>query len=120
MRIGILGIEPTFLPDQNFLWHEHIHGCTESMWAFTGLIGSMAGSDAPASVTPLPSNPMYRQWNAQANRPDSFDALYLYRDGAVTRVTLENMGEGRFDVLDETGDLLGRIWEENGWGYFQE
>ncbi len=119
LSVGILGLEPTFLPRQNYLWHEHVTGCTESSWAFSGLVGSLADGLALPSLSPLPSAPLYRRWNAEANRPDRFDRLYYY-DGAVLEpVTLEPTGEKAFNVLRADGSQLGHIWEEpDGLGYF--
>ncbi|MDY3905424.1 MAG: hypothetical protein SOZ47_01330, partial [Lawsonibacter sp.] len=119
LRVGVLGLEPTFLPDQNFRWHEHIHGCTESGWAFTGLLVSLAGGDVLPSVTPLPTDPIYRPWNAQVNDPRGFDVLYYYRDGALSRVFLAEDGTGGLLVTDGQGRTLGAIREENGVGRFQ-
>ena len=119
LRVGVLGLEPTFLPDQNFRWHEHIHGCTESGWAFTGLLVSLAGRDVLPSVTPLPTDPIYRPWNAQVNDPRGFDVLYYYRDGALSRVFLAEDGTGGLLVTDGQGRTLGAIREENGVGRFQ-
>ncbi len=67
-KVGILNLKASYLPDQNFYYHEHIHGCTESSWAFSGLITAVGGLGLP-SVTPLPTTPMYQQWNYESNRP---------------------------------------------------
>ena len=119
LSVGILGLEPTFLQRQNYLWHEHVTGCTESSWAFSGLVGSMADGMALPSLSPLPSSPLYRRWNAEANRPDRFDRLYYYDGAALEPVTLEQTGEKTFNVLRADGTRLGHIWEEpDGLGYF--
>ena len=119
LSVGILGLEPTFLPRQNYLWHEHVTGCTESSWAFSGLVGSLADGLALPSLSPLPSSPLYRRWNAEANRPDRFDRLYYYNGTVLEPVTLEQAGEKAFNVLRADGSQLGHIWEEpDGLGYF--
>lgn len=121
-RVGILGLEPSGLSDQNFYWHEHIHGCTESSWALAGLMTAVSTGGVP-SVTPLPSTPMYYLWNQSTNRPEGFDALYWYNpagEGSLVPVTLSQTGEHAFDVLDPGGQVLGAIWEEtDGLGYFR-
>ena len=117
-RVGILNLEPSYLPNQNFYYHEHIHGCTESAWAFAGLLAAEGGGDLP-SVTPLPSDPMYRQWNRAANHPESFQALY-WNDGAyLYRVELEKLGENEWLARGESGRVWGRIFEEDGIGYIR-
>ena len=117
-RVGLLGVEPSFLPNQNFFYHEHIHGCTESAWAFQGLLTSLDSSRS-WNVTPLPSDPIYRQWNAATNRPGGFDYLYWYDGDTLVPAVLEPAGEKAFQVLDGEGRALGRIWEEDGIGYFR-
>lgn len=120
LSVGILGLEPTFLPRQNYLWHEHVTGCTESSWAFSGLVGSLADGLALPSLSPLPSAPLYRRWNAEVNRPDRFDLLYYYDGSALEPVTLEQTEEKTYRVLRADGAQLGRIWEEpDGVAYFE-
>lgn len=121
LTVGVLGMEASFLPRQSYRWHEHIVGCTESGWAFSGLVGSMAeeGEKMP-SLTPLPSWPLYRRWNAEVNRPDRFDLLYYYDGSALEPVTLEQTEEKTYRVLRADGAQLGHIWEEpDGVAYFE-
>lgn len=122
MEIGILNIEPTYLSDQNFYYHEHIHGVTESQWAFTGALRCIGGNGSLQSVTPLPTDPVYKSWNADVSRPEKFDRLYYYDEGenAVIPVVAETLEEQRYCILTEDGDLLGTLWEEDGNGYFQK
>lgn len=120
VRVGILGLEPSFLPNQNFFWHEHIHGCTESSWAFSGLLNSLAEGRALPEVVPLPSDPVYRLWNQSVNRPEGFDVLYYYTGSEIVPVNLIQTGAHDFQVVDLDGGLLGVIWEEeDGLGYFR-
>ena len=115
-RVGILNLEPSYLPEQNYFYHEHIHGCTESAWAFAGLLTASGGRDLP-SVTPLPADPLYRQWNREANHPAGFAALYWFDGTALIRAELAETGENAYLVRDRQGHILGRIWEEDGIGY---
>lgn len=117
-KVGILNVEPAYLPDQNFYYHEHIHGCTENSWAFSGLLAAKSGIEWP-NVTPLPTNPMYQQWNRETNAPDCFDLLYYYDGRQLIKARLESSGEGSYRVTDGQGKTLGHICEEKGNGYFQ-
>jgi len=114
--VGVLNIEPSYLPHQTYFYHEHIHGVTESEWAFIGALRCFAGRNDIVSVTPLPTDPMYRAWNAEANRPDRFDRLYFYDPDANTvfPVTLEQTGPYDFEVYDLSGTKVAVIWEEDG------
>lgn len=117
-KVGILNVEPTYLADQNFYYHEHIHGCTENSWAFAGLLAAKSGIDWP-NVTPLPTTPMYQPWNRKTNAPDCFDRLYYYDGQQLIQAQLKPDGTESCQVTDKQGNLLGKIWEENGSGYFQ-
>lgn len=117
-RVGILGLEATFLPDQNYYYHGHISGCTESDWALSGLLTAMGGESHPA-VTPLPSSPMYWAWNAESRRPEIFDRLYWYNGEVLLPVWLEPDGWNGYRVYTGDRSFVGRIWEEEGpAGYF--
>ena len=117
-RVGVLNVEASYLPNQNYFYHEHIPGCTESAWAFQGLLGCAGDGRPLPSVTPLPSWPVYRAWNAETSRPETFDVLYYYNGASLERVTLKPsaLGEHDFLVYGESGGILGRIWEEDSNG----
>jgi len=55
-NVGVYGLEPYVLPEQNYIWHEHIHGVTESRWALTGGLRAVANSMDVPTVTPLAQN----------------------------------------------------------------
>lgn len=115
-RIGVLNLESSYLPNQNFFYHEHIHGCTESDWAFTGLLTALGGK---VGVTPLPSDPMYRGWNREANHPSGFQVLYWFDGVSLTPAVLRELAENTYQIRDRQGELLGVIWEEDGIGYIR-
>lgn len=117
-QVGILNLEPSYLDSQNFFYHEHIHGCTESSWAFNGLLSAVSGDDHP-SVTPLPSNPMYKAWNRAANHPSGFTMLYWFNGTELIPAELEELAENNYLVRDRFGRELGHIWEEDGIGYIR-
>lgn len=115
-RIGVLNLEASYLLNQNFFYHEHIHGCTESGWAFTGLLTALGGE---VKVTPLPTDPLYRGWNREANHPSGFQVLYWFDGESLTPAVLRELEENTYQVQDRVGKLLGVIWEEDGIGYIR-
>lgn len=116
-RIGVLNLEPSYLPNQNFYYHEHIHGCTESGWAFTGLLTALGGE---VKAVPLPADPLYRAWNREANHPSGFQTLYWFDGESLTPAVLRELAENTYQVRDRRGELLGVIWEEaDGVGYIR-
>ena len=98
-RIAVLNVLPDYLEDQNCSYHEHIHGCTESSWAFQGLLTCLGG-EGTWNVTPLPLSPMYYHWNQATNRPETFDVLYWYDGQTIFPVALEQTGEHQFRLTD--------------------
>jgi len=117
-KIGILGLEKSFLEDQNYFWHEHIHGCTESNWAFSGLLQYHTGIVGLSSVTPLPAENIYAAWNYESNRIDGFTQIYYYHydENMLERLAVEQTGERSFLLYREDGSLFGEIYEENNIG----
>ncbi len=116
-RVGILNVKDSYLPNQNFFFHEHIHGCTQSGWAFTGLLKTVGDTEFLPPVTPLPAAPMYQNWNRTENHPSGFSILYWFDGESLTRAELVEIGENTYQVQDTSGKPLGRIWEEDGNGY---
>ena len=115
-RIGVLNLEPSYLPNQNFYYHEHIHGCTESGWAFNGLLTALGGE---VKAVPLPADPLYRAWNREDNHPSGFQTLYWFDGESLTPAALRELAENTYQVRDRQGGLLGVIWEEDGIGYIR-
>lgn len=87
LDVAVFGLEPTYLEEQNFFYHEHIHGTTESDWAFTGMLTCISGEPGIATVTPLSSaGPLYIAYD----RFDEFDCYYmLEQDFTLTPLTRE-------------------------------
>ena len=117
-RIAILNVEPSYLDDQNYFYHEHIHGITESSWALQGGLEYRIGAENAPRVTPLPRRPMYWPWNCEVSRLESFDMLLLYRDGALVEVVPSVEGEVT-QLFTRSGEYVGYVWEEDEHGYLE-
>lgn len=115
-RIGLLGLEKTYLTDQNWAHHEHIHGTTESGWAFTALLEYKTKNKEIATVIPLHADCIYQEWNYEDNRLDGFDRLYYYDHtaGTLTLLRCEEVAARRFALYTEEGALFGHVEEKNG------
>lgn len=116
-KVGVLGLEASFLGDQNFYYHEHVHGVTESDWAFSGAMTRY--QKYHAAVTPIPSDPMYRPWNCSSMRLSTFDVLYLYNyeENSLTRLDAVQIEGETYEIYSESGEYLGYTWEEDNYGY---
>lgn len=120
VNVGILNLDPSFLEDQNYFYHEHIHGVTESDWALTDAVEQYWRGDRP-KISPLRSETMYEPWCHETRRLSNFDAIYLYShvEGTLTRVYIEEVGEEAYDLYDGDGGYLGYTWEEDFYGYIE-
>lgn len=118
-KVGVLNVEATSLTDQNFYYHEHIHGCTESDWAFSGLLTAVAGPEHP-DVIPMGAK-LYESWNRDSRRLEAFDRLYYFDGKGLVPVTAERTGENAFDIRLASGTLLGTVREDEGQnGWFEQ
>lgn len=110
--IAILNLEPNYLNEQNFLYHEHIHGATESTWALAGLLSWAADDPAFPAATPVPMGGHY------AGSLTEFGALlwYDHKTGTVQSVMAVPAGEGVYEIHTAGGAVLAVAREENGTG----
>ncbi len=79
MSVGIHGLEPYVLQEQNYVWHEHIHGITESRWALTGALRATAGSMDVPTVTPLAED-IYPDYSDMSQ----YDAILYWDEGDMS------------------------------------
>ena len=54
-KVGVVGLQGDYLPEQNFKYREHIHGATESVWGLTGLLVAVSDNPNFPYCTPLPT-----------------------------------------------------------------
>lgn len=108
LKIGLLNLESNYLTDQNYSYHEHIHGVTESTWALTGAYTAIGEYPTDISITLCPlkfKEPVYSAWNASDNALDSFDKIYIYNEDTVSfeEVSHKITDEGNYIFFDSTG-----------------
>ena len=110
--IAVLNLEPNYLSEQNFLYHEHIHGASESTWALAGLLSWAADTPAFPAATPVPMGGRY------TGSLTEFGALlwYDHKTGTVQSVMAVPAGEGVYEIQTAGGDTLAAAQEENGAG----
>ncbi len=118
-KIGVLNLAPNYLPEQNYLYHEHIHGATESPWGLTGLLTCTADNKTFPTAYPLPAGQLYSVGDP-VHDPAAFDLLLFY-DGAGTAfpATLRQREEGGADVLIPGGQMAARILEQDGMAHLE-
>lgn len=76
-RVALLGVMPNYLPDQNYYYHEHIHGVTESDWALSGALYAYSGGklDPAARFVPLYGDAAEQVLSGEIG---GFDEIYIY------------------------------------------
>jgi len=120
-RIGILNLNPNYLAEQNYFYHEHLHGVTESDWALQGALFSYA--EKVPKVIPLATDGFsyYVGWNREMKRIGGFDSLYWWDHDSLTLtpLTAEGSDEGGWQLLAPNGSCVAHIWEEEGYGYIE-
>lgn len=86
-RIALVGVLPCYLSDQNFFYHEHIHGVTESDWALSGALFAYSGGllDPSARFVPLTGDAAQRLLLGET---EGFDQIYIYADGKFVRADI--------------------------------
>ncbi len=115
--IAVLGLNPSHLPEQNYFYHEHIHGVTESDWALTGALRAVSGNGDAPTVTPIATSRfIYKPYD----RFGEFDYYLLYDGVRYVPVREREQGDGRWSFYDGAGTLRARVTrDEYGWGHLE-
>ncbi len=121
-RIGILNLNASYLDDQNYFYHEHIHGITENSWALFGGLASIS-NEIYSEVIPLATDGFsyYTGWNREIKKIDNFDTLYFWDEKreVLSRLTARRTGETSYILLYEDKTKCALVWEEDGYGYIE-
>ena len=121
-RVGILGMEAVPPMEQNFYCNGHIVSCAGADWALYGKVASVC--DSLPSFYPVPlsceGDSFYHGWNTETKRISGFDQIWLWNgiNMSMTRLTVcPDGGEYDFAFFLPDGTYVGRVWEEDGYGY---
>jgi hypothetical protein len=123
-------LQKSYLDEQNFAHHEHIHGVTESSWALTGALISHNSNLLLPRVTPMASPQefntaylLYMGWNREIMRVGGFDHIYYlsYFNGDfdlhLLKIKPAGHDEHRHILYFADGTAAAEIWEKDGLGY---
>lgn len=116
-KIVVLNLNPSYLVEQNYFYHEHIHGVTESQWALTGALQAIGYRPSVPSVTPIASTvPIYKSYDDFGG----YDLCYLFDNGDFVPLKRDSLGHGLFDFYDMEGHLRARVRrDQNGRGILE-
>ncbi len=121
-RIGILNLNASYLDDQNYFYHEHIHGITENSWALFGALASIS-NEIYSDIIPLATDGFsyYKGWNRQVKMIDNFDTLYFWdsKREVLSSLTVDKIDDTSFKLYFKDGTKCAYIWEEGDYGYIE-
>lgn len=121
-RIGILNLNASYLDDQNYFYHEHIHGITENSWALFGALASIS-NEIYSDIIPLATDGFsyYMGWNREIKKIDNFDTLYFWdsKREELSPLTADKINETSFILYFEDGTKCAFVWEEGDYGYIE-
>ncbi|MEG0825025.1 MAG: glucosyltransferase domain-containing protein [Oscillospiraceae bacterium] len=120
----VFNVNPNYLSDQNYYYHEHIHGATESPWAFTALVQySGQFKQEILDIMPIPGETSIFAPGAPvpAQIIDGYETFYFYDNGTQTAfpVTCYTESDGSATVRSMDGDTLAKLQNENGSYYLR-
>ena len=124
-KIAVLNVEPSYVSEQNFKYHEHVVGVTESAWALTGAVRCY-NENTGEGITYVPfsmkESVLYKKWNFAEKTIGSMDGVYLYdpAENRLEELKVVYMGDGRFDLCFSDGEKYGTIIENEEIGQFVE
>lgn len=123
-KVGILGLNDSYLEDQNFKYHDHILSAHASDWALVGALRYFDGNAATDyTPTPLPTNGavFWNAWNRTVRDVTQYDQLLLYDHEAQTMELLTLVpGEEEQLLYFSDGTLCARIFsDEQGYGHIE-
>jgi len=116
-KLGILGANATYLPDQNYYFNGHISAISSSDWELSGALISQMRTALRQSIIPLPTNEsfLYRGWSRELRRIDSFDTLWFWDERTQTLRDLraEPQPDGRTRLIcADDNSFCAVVWEE--------
>lgn len=117
--VGILGMNTSYVSDQNFLYHAHVTSAHSAGWSLEGLVRYYTGGGKlDYKPTPLATDEAYywTAWNRYLRDVTAYDTLLLYdhASGSMEHLNLQS-GEGEWLLYFDDGSFCARIWED-AWG----
>ncbi len=117
--ILLFDIDPTYVDDGNFYYHEHDYGATSSAWALTGAISAIGDrADLPFyyGFIPVSENLVFSIDESRIGTALS----YYYKNGSFVPVSLERADGGAWNIVSTSGDKLGTLQYSDGGASFRK
>ncbi len=116
-KLGIIGANASYLPDQNYYFNGHISGISASDWELGAALVSQMRTPLRQTIVPLPSNEsfLYRGWSREMRRIDSFTTLWFWdeRTQMLRDLRAEPQPDGRTRLIcADDNSFCAVVWEE--------
>ena len=112
-NVAFLGVEPSYLEDQNYFYHEHIHGVTESWWALSGALAAYSTSGS-YTATPIRTEGNLYSSSANLDMTTYDDFYYIDKEFNIYHINMEMEDEIPTFYFDD-GTLLGHFESSEIW-----
>jgi len=106
--IWLLNVDPTYVSDGNFYYHEHNYGVTSSAWALTGAISAISGrTDLPFTslFIPISEDVVFAVDESDIGKTKAF----CYTGEGFAPVSIVSAGSSAWNVISSSGELLGTM-----------
>ncbi len=117
----IFNLDASYLEDENYNWHEHIHGTTESSWALRGMLNSYF-TYGSTNITPMAlKERLYAAWNYSIMQLEGFERYLYYHPetGEMEQVYLTKLAEGEYEIVGDDGVPYFRVTERDKIAYYE-
>lgn len=116
-KLGILGANATYLPDQNYYFNGHVTAISSSDWEMSGALTAKMRVPLRQAIIPLPTNEsfLYRGWSRALRQIDSFTTLWFWdeRTHVLRDLRAEPGEDGRTRLyFADDGSFCAVVWEE--------
>lgn len=121
--VGILNMNPSRLADQNYRYHDHIVGVTNSDWSLYGALVHYAGKELDFQPYPLATvgDTFWAAWNREYKDISRFEHMFYFDEetGSLQKLSVVS-SEHEYLLYFEDGSLCARIWDEGEpYGYVE-
>lgn len=116
-RIGIVGVNASYLDEQNYSFNGHVTGIGSSDWELYAAISARLGRELGVDIVPLAVDEFsfWRGWNRATKRIDGFAQLWYWDEETHTlhdlAAQVQPDGSTRL-TFAESGDFCAVVWEE--------
>ncbi len=122
-NVGILSLNSSALEEQNYKYHDHVVGVTNSDWSLYGAMVHVSGGELDFMPCPLSTDEFtfWVGWNKEIKNIARFDHLFYYDEKThkLHKLTVSSSPHEHV-MYFEDGSLCARVWDEGEeYGYVE-